>query len=125
MQMGVLKACFNRKRMKAPIEQAKDYLILQGSLSQFSGSIIKEMDNKNLKEKQIFWRWSSSLKWGRKKKEKKRITSEKTSFPREQKEILAASDKGSYFNQEMLKNKKSESDEKHGKSSSRIDLLEK
>ena len=83
------------------------------------------MDNKNLKEKQIFWRWSSSLKWGRKKKEKKRITSEKTSFPREQKEILAASDKGSYFNQEMLKNKKSESDEKHGKSSSRIDLLEK
>ena len=53
MQIGVLKACFKKKRKKAPIELVKNYLVVYCSLLQFIGSIIKENDNKNWKGKQI------------------------------------------------------------------------
>ena len=41
------------------------------------------------------------FKWSRKKR-KRNVSSNKTAFSRERKEILAASDKGSYYNQELL-----------------------
>ena len=51
------------------------------------------MDNKDLKENKLpVDDLHSSLKWSAKKKKSRKI-SEKTSFPKERKEILAASDK--------------------------------
>ena len=46
---------------------------------------------------------NSSLKCCR-KKNKRNLLSNKTTFLKEEKEILAALDKGSYFNQELLVN---------------------
>lgn len=55
--------------MKTPIEEVNDNPTVS-NLLQFSGGIIKKMDNKDLKGKQISHRWFSSLKWNRKRKEK-------------------------------------------------------
>ena len=76
---------------------------------------------KDLKEQKLP-SMNSSLKCCR-KKNKRNLHSKKTTFLKEQKEILTALDKGSYFNQELLVNEYETSTiEEHGKSSSQIDL---
>ena len=117
--MSVFISSFDKKGMTAPTEQVK---LLPDSSAQFSGSVLKEMDNKIWKGKRVSRRWSSSLKWSGKKK--KIINSEKTSFPTyRKKKILTVSDNDSCCNRKLLKCE-TLAIEEHGRSSSKTDSLE-